>query len=346
MCAKKYALLITLNLLVLGSVTTQTQAQTQVLLYGTIDTGLAHSRTSTASTTNGLISGGQADSLWGLIGTEDLGSGLSAQFQLESGFDAVTGSAEDEESFFNYAAKLGLQHETLGSLYLGRQNPVSQEFNTELELAGWKDFGIGALLRNSDNYQQNNAIQYSSPQWAGFQLGVGYKSKDNDSDNDNNAINTALRYEADKLYAVLSYDKKKQTKAWQLGAKYDFEAITLSTAWARQKNGFVGDNGLEATEFIEGGRIDSWYVGASVPIATNGELIAQWSLAKPNWHWQDTGKKAKKVQVYSMGYIYSLSTRTQLYAFGAYGENYNPDDMLSSENSNSRLAAIGITHSF
>lgn len=340
MFAKKYTLFITLNFLILGSL--PAKAQTQVQLYGSIDTALAHSRISNEGTTNGLISGGQDNSYWGLIGTEDLGSGLTAVFQLESGFDAITGSSEEDDSFFNYAAKLGLQHHALGSLYLGRQNPISQQFNAELELAGWKDYGMGALLRSSDDYQQNNAIQYSSPEWAGFQLGMGYKSKDND----NSAINTALRYEADKFYAVLSYDKHKQAKAWQFGVKYDFDVITLSTAWARQKNGFVGDNGIDATEFIREGRIDSWYVGASLPIATNGELVAQWSLAKPNWHWWDSDQKAEKVQVYSLGYIHSVSTRTQLYAFGAYGKNYSPDDMLSAENPNSRRTAIGITHRF
>lgn len=340
MSAKSHALFITLNLLVLSSLTAQAQAQVE--LYGSIDTALAQSRVSNESSTNGLISGGQANSYWGLIGTEELGEGLSAIFQLESGFDAVTGRSEEDESFFNYAAKLGLQHEALGSLYLGRQNPISQEFNAELELAGWKDFGMGALLRNSDDYQQNKAIQYSSPEWAGFQLGMGYKSKDNDS----SAINTALRYEADKLYAALSYDKHKRAKAWQLGAKYDFDVFTLAAAWGRQKNGFVGDNGFDANEFIRGGRIDSWYVGASLPIATNGELIAQWSLAKPNWSWQESDQKAKKAQVYSIGYIHDLSTRTQLYAFGAYGKNYSPDDMLSAENPNSRRTAIGITHRF
>lgn len=350
MFVKKNTLLITFNLLILSSFTAQ--AQTQVQLYGNIDTGLAHSRISTEGTTNGLINGGQDNSYWGLIGTEELGNGLSVIFQLESGFDTLTGNSEEDDSFFNYAAKLGLEHNALGGLYVGRQNPISQAFNAELELAGWKDFGMGALLRNSDDYQQNNAIQYSSPEWAGFQLGTGYKSKNkattqsSHNEPDDSATNIALRYEANKLYAALSYDKRKQAKAWQFGLKYDFDAFTFSTAWARQKNGFVGNNGFNAIEFIEGGRIDSWYVGASISVTTNGELGAQWSLAKPNWHWQDTDQKAKKAQVYSMGYLHTLSARTQLYAFGAYGKNYSPDEMLSADNPKSRRVAIGITHSF
>lgn len=346
-------------------------AEPSLQLYGTIDAGVAHTKQTGQSKVNGAISGGQTDSLWGLQGSEDLGGGLSAQFQLESGFDTMTGQLEEDE-LFNFSAKVGLHHEQWGGLYLGRQNPVSQQFNEEVELAGWKDFGMGALLRNSDNYQQNNSIQYYSPDWSGFQFGLGYKSADFDkkaySAQPEN-LNAALRFDNDKLYAAISYDQHlqarneytpKQAQALQVSAKYDFDVVTLSAAWALQKNGFVGANGgeeaaeswgidefagLGPAEFIQGGRVNTFFVGAAAPVG-NGELIAQWSLAKPNWRWEDTGTKARKVHVYSLGYVYDVSPRTQLYAFGAYGKNYDMENVFHADNSNSRRVALGITHSF
>src|SRR3546814_10972422 len=60
-----------------------------------------------------------------------------------------------------------------------------------------------------------------------------------------------------------------------LGASYDFEVATVSVAWSRQKNGYVGldggdpDNlglGLGAAEFARGGHLDAYLLGVSVPV--------------------------------------------------------------------------------
>ena len=332
------------------------EASTQLQIYGAVDIGIASSRINHTNRTTGLFNGSLENSFWGLKGTEDLGSGLQAFFQLESGFDTSTGAHEDESSFFNYAAKLGLQHEAYGTLSLGRQNPVSQEFNAELDLAAWADYGMGALLRNSDDYQVNNSFQYQSPQWNGWQVGVGYKAKDDHYRTDPEAqpatLNTALRYESGRFYAALSYDQQlsshygeRKAHAWQLGMKYAFEPVTLSAAWSRQKNGFVGGNGNYLTPFAQGGRIDSGYVAAAVPLSEQGELIAQWSLAKPNWRWSNN-EKAKKAQVYSLGYLHDISARTQLYTYGGYGKHTNPDQMISLDNPNSSRLAVGLIHYF
>lgn len=356
---------------ILSSLTLPVAAESALQLYGTLDTGISYTKQSGDARHRGLINGGQTDSIWGLQGSEDLGNGAHALFQLESSIDLLSGQLE-EDALFDQSARLGLQHEGWGTLYLGRQNPVSQQFNEEVELAGWKDFGLGALMRNSDNYQQDQSIQYYTPSWAGWQAGLGYQAADWDKSSltdQPERFNSALRFEGESLYAAISYDQHlqsrhpytpKHAKALQVSAKYDFDAFTLAAAWARQKNGFVGLNGGEqaaeywevdalegygAPEFLQGGKVDSVFVGAALPLG-QGELIAQWSLAKPNWHWEETQKKARKVQVYSLGYVYDLSARTQLYAFGAYGKNYHLDQVFDASNSSSRRAAIGLTHHF
>src|SRR5690625_5072528 len=90
------------------------QAETSVTLYGVVDGGIGYQRlkgTSAAddldgmgiyardgrdysvrSNRTGLINGVQRGNRWGLRGSEDLGNGLRAIFQLESGFDLSTGS--------------------------------------------------------------------------------------------------------------------------------------------------------------------------------------------------------------------------------------------------------------
>src|ERR1700710_1413700 len=67
-------------------------AQTSVTLYGVIDTGVGSVKTS-AGGRWGFIDSTLQGTRWGMKGTEDLGGGLSAIFDLESGFDIGTGQS-------------------------------------------------------------------------------------------------------------------------------------------------------------------------------------------------------------------------------------------------------------
>ncbi|MEQ4616952.1 MAG: porin [Corticimicrobacter sp.] len=351
-----------------------------VTLYGVIDTGLAYTRISNfegqgRARKSGLISGGQADSLWGLRGAEDLGDGLSATFTLESGFDANSGNAEEEGRLFNYAAWLGLNHADYGELRFGRQNTVAQQAASGVELAGWKDFGLGATFKAADNYQLSNTINYFSPDFGGLKLGLGYsfnadESSDFDSARQARELSAALSYEDGPLYVALTYDRLQpkdsgsvglnQPDAWQLGASYDFGPVKLAGGWSRQKNGFVGLNGdeyananpdrpglggLGPNEFVDGGRLQSWYAGATIPLG-GGDLTLQWSLASPDWDWQGSGDKAKNIQVYTIGYSYSLSPRTSVYAFAGRMKNASTEVLLTPDNPTTTRVAVGLTHAF
>src|SRR5690606_2380820 len=74
------------------------QAETSVTLYGILDTGYGYSQfkydradISQKVTNSGLRSGTFNGNRWGLKGSEDLGDGLRAIFQLEAGFDIGNG---------------------------------------------------------------------------------------------------------------------------------------------------------------------------------------------------------------------------------------------------------------
>ncbi|MFP3244770.1 MAG: porin, partial [Paraburkholderia sp.] len=66
-------------------------AQSSVTLYGVIDEGFNYTSNVGGHAAYEMESGYAQGSRWGLKGTEDLGGGLKAIFQLENGFDANTG---------------------------------------------------------------------------------------------------------------------------------------------------------------------------------------------------------------------------------------------------------------
>lgn len=353
------------------------QSDEELVLYGVIDTGISATRISGQNSRIGAMSGGLTDSLWGLRGAHDLGNGAQAIFNLESGFDANTGSLDDSARLFNYSAWVGLTDQQLGELRMGRQHTVGQQFGSELEISSWKDFGLGATFKASDNFQLSNTVSYLSPSFAGLQFGLGYSFNADDgqrySTNGNaRAFSTGLRYEDGPLYIALTYDKLRpghddarqvnSPQTWQLGASYDFDVVKLAAGWSRQKDGFTGLNGsgfsnpaltdperldgLGPAEFAQGGHVNSWFLGAALPVGSNGHLLAQWSMANPSWTWEDNGQRAKKVHVYTLGYVHDLSPRTSLYAFAGRMQNATPDDLFSSQNQNTSRLGAGLTHRF
>jgi opacity protein-like surface antigen len=63
-------------------------AQSSVQIYGRLNTSLEHQKVG-GSTLTGLFNN---NSRFGFVGSEDLGGGLKAGFQLESGFESDTGA--------------------------------------------------------------------------------------------------------------------------------------------------------------------------------------------------------------------------------------------------------------
>ena len=107
-------------------------ASAQVTLYGIVDLGYGVENTESdagvqASKTTGMTSGKRSGSRWGIKGTEDLGGGLTASFQLEQGISADSGSilstttgTTTEVGGFTRTSKLALSG-GFGTLSMGRQ---------------------------------------------------------------------------------------------------------------------------------------------------------------------------------------------------------------------------------
>ena len=97
-------------------------AQSSVTLYGVADVGIRYLTHSNASNDGRLFmtNGAITNSRFGIKGAEDLGNGLKAIFQLESGIDLQSGAQSDSQRLFNRAAYVGLSSQ-YGTVTLGRQ---------------------------------------------------------------------------------------------------------------------------------------------------------------------------------------------------------------------------------
>lgn len=167
-----------------GVAVTGAHAQQTVTLYGIVDSGLMYQNngTTVGSAAAGhasvkLSPGGWALNRFGLRGSEDLGGGARALFQLETGFTIGNGAAQFAGGLFTRQAWVGLGHERYGTLTAGRQYTAYFTLLSPYSPALWLT-GAGAHPGDIDSldmsYRANNSVVYMSPTWNGFTLGASY----------------------------------------------------------------------------------------------------------------------------------------------------------------------------
>ncbi|MGE8569570.1 MAG: porin [Achromobacter sp.] len=351
------------------------QAETSVTLYGIIDTGLGYNKISGAGEANGsrfgMINGVQNGSRWGLRGSEDLGDGLRAVFQLESGFDSGNGRSAQGGRLFGRQATVGLASDSWGQLDFGRQTNIASKYFGSIDPfgAGFGQANIGVGLSAANTQRYDNMVMYQTPSYSGFQFGVGYSFNADDTNtaqtgwrtaDNTRAITTGLRYVNGPLNVALTYDQlnasnKLSTEAtdatprmYALGASYDFEVVKLALAYGRTTDGWfagqgvnsdAGNIGFGGNLFADGFKSNSYMVGLSAPIGGASKLFGSWQMVDPSNDKLTGGDDT--MNVFSLGYTYDLSKRTNLYAYGSYAKNYAFIDDVKST-----AVGVGVRHRF
>lgn len=263
------------------------QAETSVTLYGIIDTGLGYNKISGAGDARngskfGMINGVQNGSRWGLRGSEDLGDGLRAVFQLESGFDSGNGTSAQGGRLFGRQATVGLASDAWGQLDFGRQTNIASKYFGSIDPfgAGFGQANIGMGLSATNTVRYDNMVLYQTPSFSGFQFGLGYSfSADDTKDgrinpntgllttsqtgfrtaDNTRAITAGLRYVNGPLNVALAFDQlnasNKLTQAavdatprqYTIGGSYDFEVVKLALAYARTTDGWFGSQDVKTS---------------------------------------------------------------------------------------------------
>ncbi|RTZ42428.1 porin [Candidimonas sp. SYP-B2681] len=350
------------------------QAETSVTLYGILDGGIGYQKLEAGPATakkTGIINGIQSGNRWGLKGSEDLGNGLRAVFQLESGFDLGTGNSAQGGRLFGRQATLGLAGDSWGQLDVGRQTNIGSKYFGAIDpfALGFNQANVGTTFSAVNTVRYDNMVMYQTPNFSGFQFGAGYSfstngnqgwdidapGRANPNDTNNRAVTTGIRYVNGPLAAALTYDQSKikatnvNVKSWNLGGAYDFEVVKAHAAIGQTHNGLFssgisdeigGVNPLSGIN-LDGLKVNSYMLGLTAPIG-NGKLLASWQMADPRSN-PDVlvATDLEKTQIYSLGYTYGLSKRTNLYAIGSYAKN-----AFFLDSAKSTLVGVGVRHQF
>jgi predicted porin len=149
-------------------------AQSSVTLYGIVDQSIRY--TSNANADNdGLVqltNGALTNSRWGIKGSEALGGGMQAIFQLENGFDPDTGRANQNNALFGRQAYVGLAG-TWGTVALGRQNTEGWTFSGDFDPLGVGNYPGNSWAYSLDRIRSDNAVSYTG-RFGGVNVGASY----------------------------------------------------------------------------------------------------------------------------------------------------------------------------
>jgi len=313
-------------------------AQSNVTLYGRLDASLANTKDKIANTSNTTMESGLlTTSRWGIRGSEDLGAGLKANFNLETGIKNDTGAQGTEGSAFDRQSWVGLSG-AFGAVKLGRSDTAFDDI---------RDLAVGSNLWDSEftpnkiaytagvkdySSRASNQIRYESPSFAGFTAGVSYGLDEVASPVKKDVQAFNLRYRAGALDAGIGYQEQKDNTA--PGSNLEYTAISASYDFGsfRVSGGYnLAENGLKQED-------DEFSVGVAVPYG-NFEFSAGYAYSKS----KTAGVTQAKGSAYALGATYALSKRTKVYAAYLDGDVKDPAGVKTTDK---RVYAAGIRHDF
>jgi len=309
-------------------------AQSNVTLYGRIDTSIGAEKVNGVSTTK-MFSGALTTSRWGLRGSEDLGGGLKANFQLETGIKSDTGAQGTEGSAFDRQSWVGLSG-GFGSVKFGRTDSIFKDiYDLGNAYNVWdSDFTSGKVAYDGvKNFtsRPTNQVRYDTPNLSGFSAGLTY-AMDEKVAKAAEITAIGVRYNAGALAVGLGYqdesfyqDPTSDRKYTALTATYDFGVVRASALVHNAKQA----NGLKDNDFG---------IGLSVPM---GNL--DFSVGYGSSETKRNGVKTLDGSAFSLGVTYAMSKRTKLYGGFVDGE---VKTVATGAKKETRLYSVGVRHDF
>ena len=306
-------------------------AQSSVTVYGRLDGSVGSIDEGKGSDTK-FFSGGDAGLTTprlGFKGTEDLGGGLKANFQLEQRINIDTGALQSPS--FKGASTVGLA----GSFGQVRAGRMTTSFDDVRALSNnhnvfdsngftatgfvFESFGAKAMKYNS---RPNGSIRFDSAKFGGV-YGSFTHAFEQTAGKDDTVTAFHLGYKAGGLNVAVGFqDEKNVTENTMLAAAYNFGMLALSGGYQMGKTA--------------GGKKENGYnIGVEVPVGAI-KLSAGYSVG-------DSKSDGFDSSGFGLGAKYSLSKRTSIY--GGYS-TAKVETAAGATSKEKKLFAFGVRHDF
>ncbi len=353
-------------LAVMGTFAGAAYAQSNVTVYGILDTGFAK------STGSDMRIGSNVDSRIGFRGTEDLGGGVKAEFNLERCVNINDGTRgarhanyQDQSMQMNEVLKsqnqdavwqppewqsvanIGFSSPTYGAVHIGRVVNYTIENYRSIDPFSMNGVAAG-LYTLLDSEVNANTLRYDSPNWSGFSFGLAYtvgtntnpRSRDlggtymNTNHIDNDGWLIGGRYSNGGLDLLADYEKipdSNDSYKWNVGAAYTFG----DASWGSLKvsAGYETASVKAFTGQVTAPAVPIFGNNFNHSIDQRNAIVGLQYTYGPHTinaaynHGKISYGKDSKVNKYALGYTYSMSKRTSLYANVAY---MDADDAFAS----------------
>ncbi|ALK98409.1 porin [Massilia sp. WF1] len=302
----------------------QAAAQENVQLYGILDAGVSYTNHADANggSVTRVISGGSNTSRWGLRGSENLGNGLKAVFNLEGQVNVDTG--DNGGTLFKRQANVGLDG-SFGRVIIGRSFTTTYDLVSKFDPMGYAPNYSWATTGSATGPSKygmttafDNLVKYTGHA-GGFTLSatVGLGEQPGSASDGRkyalggtwfgNGLGVMATYEQINGNNVAATGRHDETRAYHLGADYTSGPWKYTAAM----RGYKLESGKAATADL---RADTYWAGVN-------RVIGKLTLTGAVYHINTLNVPAEKDADPTMLVLrakYALSKRTFLYAVAAH----------------------------
>jgi len=323
-------------LAVVGAFTAQA-AMADVTIYGTASMSL--DSTNNGTTTAGVAGTGATKissntSKIGFKGTEDLGGGMSAVWQIEQDVFMDTGA----NTLATRNTYVGLTGESMGTVLLGQHDTPYKIATRGLDLfadtiadnrsimgqTGGNGILAPAVPAVSHDARLGNVLAYISPAMSGVTIAAAYVAAAEgatlSTQTKGSAYSLAALYGAGPISASLAYQvvdggtapssiaavgvlgTGNKASAWKLGGGYTMDAITVNAVYEKTSSSVGGLDVIGQTNY---------YLGGKFNVSANDAVKLAYAHAGQVGSPAIAASGAKQI---SIGYDHSMSKRTMVYA--------------------------------
>lgn len=313
-------------------------AQSSVTLYGRVNTSVE--RQKVGGTSNTVMQNNS--SRFGFKGTEDLGGGLKAGFQLESGFNSDTGTGSGwthptTGMTFARQSEVNLSG-GFGMIRLGNFMPESYYATADYVSMHNHNTGTSSDALYYDpvwfgGLSTTNKIGYRSPSLGGLTIDASVNLHEQTTGG-KNGYDLAANYNIGALNLGAGYSQVDSNRQLGLRALYTFGQFVVGGYYQRNKD----DNQLLATG--AGNRNNFRLAGAYMMGASEFHV----NVGRAG-KWSDIADSS--ATQWTLGYNYNFSKRTKVYAFYTKVDNKaGATYMTGAAGQDFSSLALGVRHNF